>query len=187
MIIEEIAFDLKDPKQREETFEHLYEKVFPVVAEIVSRQGGSFQDAKDIFQDALIIFYEKNVSGDLNVRLSEEAYVVGIAKHLWNKKVKSKYKLLSLDLFEKQIRLPEDYFEVETSKTNRLLHLLEFAGKKCLELLRSIYYDKLPMNKVSQIHGFLNAHSASVQKYKCIEKIKVFVEQKSLSYEDLME
>lgn len=108
-------------------------------------------------------------------------------KTIWNKKVKSKYKLLSLDLFEKQIRLPEDYFEVETSKTNRLLHLLEFAGKKCLELLRSIYYDKLPMNKVSQIHGFLNAHSASVQKYKCIEKIKVFVEQKSLSYEDLME
>ncbi|HEU5053456.1 MAG TPA: sigma-70 family RNA polymerase sigma factor [Hanamia sp.] len=187
MIIEEIAFDLKDLKQREEAFEQLYEEVFPVIADIVSRQGGSFQDAKDIFQDALIIFYEKNVSGALNVRLSEEAYIVGIAKHLWNKKLKSKYKLLSLDSFEKKILLPEDYFEVETSKTNRLLHLLEVAGKKCVELLRSIYYDKLSLNEVSQIHGFSNAHSASVQKYKCIEKIKVIVEQKSLSYEDLME
>ena len=187
MTIAEIVFDLKDPQQREKNFEHLYEEVFPVVADIVSKQGGSFHDAKDIFQDALIIFYEKNVNGELNVKLSDEAYIVGIAKHLWIKKFKSKYRLLSLDYLEKEIRLPEDYFEIEIIKTNPLLHLLEVAGKKCIELLRSIYYDKLSMNEVSQVHGFSNPHSASVQKYKCIEKVKVIVEQKSLNYEDFME
>jgi DNA-directed RNA polymerase specialized sigma24 family protein len=187
MTISEIVFDLKDPQQREKNFEYLYEEVFPVVADIVSKQGGSFHDAKDIFQDALIIFYEKSVSGALDIKLSNEAYIVGIAKHLWIKKFKSKYKLLSLDALEKEITLPRDYFEPETTKTNRLLRLLEVAGKKCIELLRSVYYDKLPMNEVSQLHGFSNPHSASVQKYKCIEKIKVMVEQKSLSYEDFME
>lgn len=187
MTIAAIAFDLKDPQQREMRFEHLYEEAFPVVADIVSKQGGSFHDAKDIFQDALIIFYEKNVSGELNIKLSDEAYVVGIAKHLWIKKFKSRYRLLSFDFLEKEIRLPQDYFEMETKKTNRLLHLLEVAGKKCIELLRSIYYDKLSMNEVSKVHGFSNPHSASVQKYKCIEKIKVIVEQKSFNYEDFME
>jgi RNA polymerase sigma factor (sigma-70 family) len=187
MDIAEISFDLKDPQQREENFEYLYEEVFPVVADIVSKQGGSFQDAKDIFQDALIIFYEKSVEGELDIKLSNEAYIVGIAKHLWIKKFKSKYRLLSLNALEKQITLPGDYFEPETIKTNRLLRLLEVAGKKCIELLRSIYYDKLSMNEVSQVHGFSNPHSASVQKYKCIEKIKVMVEQKSLNYEDFME
>ena len=187
MSIAEATFDLKDPQQREENFEYLYEEVFPVVADIVSKQGGSFQDAKDIFQDALIIFYEKSVDGELDIKLSNEAYIVGIAKHLWIKKFKSKYGLLSLDALEKEITLPGDYFEPGTIKTNRLLRLLEVAGKKCIELLRSIYYDKLSMNEVSKIHGFSSSHSASVQKYKCIEKIKVMVEQKSLSYEDFME
>ena len=187
MTIAQIAFDLKDPQQREKNFEHLYEEVFPAVADIVSKQGGSFHDAKDIFQDALIIFYEKNVSGELNVTLSNEAYIVGIAKHLWVKKFKSKYRLLPLDAWEKEIKLHEDYFERVGTKTNRLLHLLEAAGKKCIELLRSIYYDKLSMNEVSQVHGFSNPHSASVQKYKCIEKIRIIVEQKSLNYEDFME
>jgi hypothetical protein len=88
---------------------------------------------------------------------------------------------------EKKIRLPQDYFQIEITKTNRLLRLLEVAGKKCIELLRSIYYDKLSMSEVLQVHGFSNPHSASVQKYKCVEKIKVIVEQKSLSYEDFME
>jgi DNA-directed RNA polymerase specialized sigma24 family protein len=187
MDIAEISFDLKDPQQREENFEYLYEEVFPVVADIVSKQGGSFQDAKDIFQDALIFFYEKSVDGELDIKLSNEAYIVGIAKHLWIKKFKAKNRLLSLDALEKQITLPVDYFEPGTTKINRLLRLLEVAGKKCIELLRSIYYDKLSMNEVSRLHGFSNAHSASVQKYKCIEKIKVMVEQKSLSYEDFME
>jgi DNA-directed RNA polymerase specialized sigma24 family protein len=187
MTIAETAFDLKDPQQREENFEYLYEELFPVVADMVSKQGGSFHDAKDIFQDALIIFYEESVDGELHIKLSSEAYIVGIAKHLWIKKFKSKYRLLSLDGLEKQITLPQDYFEPETTKTSRLLRLLEVAGKKCIELLRSIYYDKLSMNEVSQVHGFSNPHSASVQKYKCIEKIKVIVEQKSLSYEDFME
>jgi hypothetical protein len=180
MDIAEISFDLKDPQQREENFEYLYEEVFPVVADIVSKQGGSFQDA-------LIIFYEKSVEGGLDIKLSNEAYIVGIAKHLWIKKFKSRYGLLSLDALEKEITLPRDYFEPGTTKTNRLLRLLEVAGKKCIELLRSVYYDKLPMNEVSQLHGFSNPHSASVQKYKCIEKIKVMVKQKSLSYEDFME
>jgi RNA polymerase sigma factor (sigma-70 family) len=187
MTIAEIAFDLKDPQQREQNFEHLYEEVFPLVAEIVSRQGGSFDDAKDIFQDALIIFYEKNVNGKLNVKLSHEAYIVGIAKHLWIKKFKSKHLLSSLDALEKEISLPQDYFEIQTMKTSRLLHLLEVTGKKCIELLRSIYYDKLSMNEVSQVHGFSTPHSASVQKYKCIEKIKVIIKQKSLNYEYFME
>jgi DNA-directed RNA polymerase specialized sigma24 family protein len=187
MSIAAISFDLKDPQQREESFEYLYEDVFPVVADIVSKQGGSFQDAKDIFQDALIIFYEKSVDGELEIKLSNEAYIVGIAKHLWIKKFKSRYGLLSLDALEKKITLPRDYFEPGTTKTNRLLRLLEVAGKKCIELLRSVYYDKLSMEEVSQLHGFSNPHSASVQKYKCIEKIKVMVAQKSLSYEDFME
>ncbi len=182
----ETEFALKDPQQREKNFDHLYQEVFPVVADIISKQGGSLHDAKDIFQDALIIFYEKNVNGALNVKLSDEAYIVGIAKHLWIKKFKSNYRLLSLDSLEKEIKLPQDYFEIEMMKTNRLLHLLEVAGKKCIELLRSIYYDKLSMNEVSQVHGFSNPHSAAVQKYKCIEKIKVIVEKKSLIYEDFM-
>jgi DNA-directed RNA polymerase specialized sigma24 family protein len=185
MTIAEISFDFKNTQEREKTFAHLYEEVFPLVAGLISKQGGSFQDAKDIFQDALVIFYEKSVSGLLTVHLSEEAYLIGIAKHLWIRRFKSSSKLLSLDAFEKEITLPENYFKME--KENRLLDLLEATGKKCMELLRSIYYDKQTMDEVSQAHGFSSAHSASAQKYKCIEKIKDTVKQKSLSYEDFME
>ena len=40
--------------EREEFFIQLYKKAFPVVAKYISRMGGSFDEAKDIFQDAFI-------------------------------------------------------------------------------------------------------------------------------------
>lgn len=44
---------------REETFIKIYKVVFPPIASFVSKNGGSFEDARDVFQDALIIYYEK--------------------------------------------------------------------------------------------------------------------------------
>ncbi len=50
------------PLTREEGFRETYERAFPVVARFVSKMNGSFQDAKDIFHDAMIIFFEKTAA-----------------------------------------------------------------------------------------------------------------------------
>ncbi len=36
----------------------LYQQAFPLVAKFVRNRNGSFEEAKDIFQDALVIYYE---------------------------------------------------------------------------------------------------------------------------------
>jgi DNA-directed RNA polymerase specialized sigma24 family protein len=61
----------------------LYQQAFPLVAQYVSKTGGSFHDAKDVFQDALVIYYEKQAAGAVAIQYSEKAYILGIAKHLW--------------------------------------------------------------------------------------------------------
>jgi hypothetical protein len=54
-----------------------------------------------------------------------------------------------------------------------------------MELLQAFYYDKLAIMEISNTFGFSSPHSASVQKYKCIEKMREIVQKKSLGYEDL--
>jgi hypothetical protein len=43
------------------------------------------------------------------------------------------------------------------------------------------------MKKLMKNLGYLNEHSASVQKYKCLEKIRNIVKEKSLTYDDFTE
>ena len=82
---------------------------------------------------------------------------------------------------EKTISIPEDYCEPEES---RLTSLLELTGRKCLQLLRAFYYDSLSLEQIKTAFGFSSAHSASAQKFKCIEKMRNIIQEKSMGYED---
>lgn len=165
--------------------EEFYERAFPLVAGFVSKRSGSLHDAKDIFHDALVIFAEKIEASSFVLATEPEAYVAGIAKHLWIKKLKKDVKVISLDEAEEIIEIPSDYYP--TVNSIRLLQLLERAGKNCLELLHSFYHEKLSIDQLKKKFRYKSEHSVSVQKYKCIEKIRETIKQKEISYENFFE
>jgi DNA-directed RNA polymerase specialized sigma24 family protein len=183
-LLEEISIDLTvTPGARE--MEDLYEQVFPRVAVFISKMGGSFDDARDIFHDALVIFYENSARKNIVIHTSEQAYILGIAKHLWVRKFNKQQYNVSFSSLESEISIPDDYFPDINSK--RLLKVLEVAGRRCLDLLRAFYYQNLSVRKIADSLGYANEHSASVQKYKCIEKVRETIKAKSLAYDDFIQ
>ena len=177
-----IMSDIRIPEEREQLFKELYEVAFPKVAKFVANRGGSFEDARDIFHDALVILYEKMTSDNVELKTSQEFYLIGISKHLWIRKFNDDQKKTDLGEIESTVAIPDDFFD---AAENRLTSLLELTGKKCMELLRAFYYDNLPLQHIKSAFGFSTVHSASVQKFKCIEKMRTTVQEKSIGYEDL--
>jgi RNA polymerase sigma factor (sigma-70 family) len=172
------------PPAREALFEELYERAFPLTARFVSQLGGSFQDAKDIFQDALLLYYEKSTEESFAIRKAPEAYILGIAKHLWNRKFRYSHRLVSLTAAEEHMAPPaEPQKDVDN---RRLLAYLEKSGRRCLDLLRAFYYEKLPMKQIAGNMGYASDRSATVQKYKCLEKVRDALSKKSIGYEDFL-
>jgi DNA-directed RNA polymerase specialized sigma24 family protein len=164
------------------SLEKLYKSVFPSAAKFVSGKGGSFDDAKDIFQEALVIYLEKKTNKKFVLRDSAEVYILGIAKHLWYHKFKHDLKNTSLDEVS-HISIPDD----PSPSTAKLLELLENTGKRCLNLLRAYYFEKVSVTKISERFGYSSVHSASVQKFKCLEKIRNTIKEKSIRHEDFFE
>lgn len=159
-------------------FEDQYREAFPGFARWVKHHGGTLDDSRDAFQDALVIYYEK--AGP--EALSPAAYVAGIAKHMFLRNFRNGITYADLTEAEKSIVLPADF--PEDSATRSLLNLLERAGKKCLNLLTAFYYDKLPLKTLTRNFGFRTEHSATVQKFKCLEKLRNVVKVKALNYDD---
>jgi len=166
--------------QRQELFIRLYKRAFPVVARYISRMGGSFDEAKDVFQDALVAYYEKVVASP-DLFTNDMAYLVGTAKNLWLKRYRQNNQHVPLDNVE--------IFDEgsENPSNNRLMRFLETAGKKCMDLLKGFYYDELPLTEIAEHFGYSGVRSATVQKYKCLEKVRETVKQKALVYDDFME
>ena len=170
--------------ERKTLFMHLYQTAFPLVAKYVASMGGSFDEARDVFQDALVIYYEKLATSGVELEYSERSYILGIAKHLWAKKNKHNRRHTPLDDSLNGLALEA---RTTISSSGKLLDLLHASGQKCMELLRAFYYDKQPMSKIAGLLGFSNERSATVQKYKCLEKVRNTIKEKSLTYEDFLE
>jgi len=167
-------------QEREKLFISLYKSSFPAVARYISKMGGSFDEAKDVFQDALVIYYEKSVAGTIDLKTNENAYLTGIIRHLWFGKHHADASMIPLDGFD--VEIEEDV----TPSDHKILSFLETAGRKCMELLKSFYYDQLPLEDAARLFGFSGVRSATVQKYKCLEKVRETIKEKSLTYEDFL-
>jgi RNA polymerase sigma factor (sigma-70 family) len=171
------------PKNSDERFVQLYKEVFPVVVKYISRRQGTLEQAKDIFQDALIIYYEQVLSTEKQIEQTEKAYLFGIARHLWI----HQFKLgVNYEPLSDKIELVENVND-ERISDKRLMRLLMSAGERCVSLLKTFYYDKLSMTEVAERFGFRNERSATVQKFKCLEKVRDFIKEKTLDYEDFVE
>lgn len=168
---------------REKAFIALYQQAFPAVAKYISKMGGGFDEAKDVFQEALVIYYERSAVKALEFKVDEKAYLFGIAKHLWAKKFGENVLHASFDSSEM------DFADEESAQPSngKLMHYLETAGQKCMEMLKAFYYDNLPVKTIAELFGFSGERSASVQKYKCMEKVRETIKQRSLTYEDFLE
>jgi len=171
---------LKNSEQREAFFIALYKSAFPKIAAYIRKRGGSLEDANDIFQDSVIAYYEKTVAG--LVCHNEQAYLMGIAKHLWLNKLKQPSNQPLTELLNNQLSATEP----EQHLTEKLLSHLETAGQKCLQLLKAFYYDQIAVSEIAERFGYSGVRSATVQKYKCLEKVRSTVKQKALHYEDFV-
>lgn len=167
-------------EQRQQLFMQLYQKAFPAVARYVSRLGGSLDEAQDVFQDALVVYYEQCIAKK-NTAENPAAYLMGAAKNLWLKRYHQNSRFTALEQAE-TLHTSEE----QQPADGKLMRFLQTAGKKCMDLLKSFYYDEQPLNEIADAFGYSGVRSATVQKYKCLEKVRETIKQKALIYDDFM-
>jgi RNA polymerase sigma factor (sigma-70 family) len=139
----------------------LYRSAFPKVAAMVRRYGGDLDTAKDLLHDALLIFLEKETP---DVRVSPEAYIMGIARNLWRREARR----------APNAALPEEMpaEEERREQPQSIWPYLRSAGKKCMQLLTAYYEGGQTMEEIADTFEYSSAHSATVQKYKCLERVR---------------
>lgn len=155
-----------------ETLLKTYKEAFPVACAFIRKNGGNLEDAKEYFHEAFVIYLEKK---DQDVIVNPVTYLTGITKHLWFRHCRKERNQLSGPEWQNQEEAQPD--------GNKILELLRQQGKKCLDLLTAFYYDEMEMKEISRRFSFSNERSATVQKFKCLEKMRNLVKSKSIKKE----
>ena len=159
---------------REGTLTHLYRRTFPMVRRLVTRLGGTEQDAQDVFHDALVIFYEKAVSGTLVLTASASTYLVSISRNLWRHELTRRNRSTSVDWQEEGAEAADETEPAlsDSEEAFSVLTYVEQLGEKCKSILLSFYYFQQPLEQIAATHQYRSVRSATVQKFKCLERLR---------------
>ncbi len=162
----------KNDRQAAET---LYRQHYSMVQSMVIHNNGTNDDARDIFQEAMIVLYEKSRSGSFELNCQLKTYVYSVCRRLWLKKLGQRQKYIpDMNGIEETVPVDEDVDSHE--QRNGEFQVMEKAllslGEPCKSLLEAFYLQKRNMTEIAGSFGYTNADNAKNQKYKCLMRLK---------------
>lgn len=157
----------------EKTLKQVYKQHYQMVVHLVMNNGGSLQEAKDVYQEALILFYEKvrEDSFELNCRI--KTFLYSVSRRMWLKQLQRKNRFTSnLSDTEEYIEVPWEEMGQKEEQFNAMHQALESLGEPCRSILKDFYMNNQSMEEITEKFGYTNADNAKNQKYKCLKRLK---------------
>jgi len=162
----------------ETALKRLYVAYFPMVLQLIINNNGNEDDAKDIYQEAIIVLYNKVKAGDFELSSKLKTYIYSICRRLWLKR------LTQLNRYGGDVRDFEEFLpgsdveEVDEERNDKDLQFkkmesaLQQLGEPCKTIMEDFYIKNRSMQDICERFGYTNADNAKTQKYKCLQRLK---------------
>lgn len=122
-----------------EALQEMY-KSFPSVRHFIKTHGGNEDDARDMFQESLLIFYRNVQKEEFSLTASLNTYLFSVCKYLWKDELKKKNRIVSFEVTD--MVEEASTFKEEELKMRWIDKILDRLGEKCSEVLQLFYYKK---------------------------------------------
>jgi RNA polymerase sigma factor (sigma-70 family) len=155
--------------------ESIYKENFRMIQAFILNNNGTYDDARDVFQEAMIALYEKAKSESFVLTCQIKTYVYSICRRLWLKRLQQLGRFVAQnESVEETVSVEEDLetHEKRNSEFAIMDKALKSLGEPCKSLLESYYLQKKGMNEIASAFGYTNADNAKNQKYKCLVRLK---------------
>lgn len=153
----------------------VYKTCYPAIVKMVLQNSGNRDEAVDVFQDGVLVFYENIKDGTFELKSSISTYLYAVCRHLWLNRLREKgrYPMFVADVDENHQAQDEvRQFEEEEKRFEKLGNAIDMLGEPCRSLLKDFYYQDLSMTEIAEKFGYTNADNAKTQKYKCLQRLK---------------
>lgn len=157
----------KIKKGDETALDFLYKKNYRMMIKLIVRNNGSEEEAQDIYQDALIVFWQKVIADkDFTLTSKISTYLYSVCNNLWRKELERKKRHTNeeADISE----YPDNDIQERSMIVNKCIAEL---GETCRKILTLYYFDQMSMTDIAEKMGFANADTAKTKKYKCKKEL----------------
>jgi len=150
----------------EQALEVIYQKYYRMMVRLVTSNNGTEQEAKDVYQEAVVVFWQKATSGNLVLTSKMSTYIYSICLNLWRKELDRKSRLSN------EPKDAIEYQEQDKVERARIIHeIIDKLDDTCKKVLTYYYFDGMSMKEIAEKVGFANTDTTKTKKYKCKKKL----------------
>ncbi|MEN8226789.1 MAG: sigma-70 family RNA polymerase sigma factor [Bacteroidota bacterium] len=149
--------------------EHVYQTYFPMIEGYIIHNQGNRDQAKDVFQEAMIVVYNRIKSSELNLTCKFGTYLYAICKNIWMQERK-KYQLHAEKLRQHPMVVNDPGPADDPLLQNHLTQLFDKhfneLSKDCQKIL-SMYFNNFTVEDIRSTMNYKDLHHAADRKYRC--------------------
>ncbi len=156
-------------------FEIIYKFYYPTVEHFVRKNNGTADDAKDVFQETVLVLLDKIPHADFELTSSLKTYIFSIASNLWLKRLREASKATKAMLHDESTESPVTHLEQQEEsllQAGFIRRIFMQVTKPCVRLLSRIFLSEIKREVLMIQMGYKNKHSFDNQKYKCLEQAR---------------
>jgi RNA polymerase sigma-70 factor (ECF subfamily) len=163
----------------ESQLQKIYAENYYKTESFVVINSGTAEEAKDIYQEAFMVLWQKLNTGELDMNDQDRlnAFLYRVARNKWIDHLRSK-EHSQKTYFNNDNTDQYDHSELQTetdqeweNKINNVLIWIKKLKPDCKRILIRFYYEKVSIRDISKQFDIDEA-SAKNKKYRCMEKLR---------------
>lgn len=156
----------------------VYKKYYKLITKMVISNSGSLEEGLDVYQEGLVVLWQKARSGKLQLTSRLSTYLYGICQNIWYKELNRRKRM---EHSEEEAEAPDDTDEKERQKLVEMC--LDKLGERCKKILMLYYFDGVSMQQIATELNLATTDTAKTQKYKCMKRLEEMIkDNKNIFY-----
>jgi RNA polymerase sigma factor (sigma-70 family) len=168
------------------TLRAFYDVNLPKITHYILNHSGNAFEAKDVFQDALVILYQKLNANTLELECAVSTYFFAICKHLWLNRLRKQGKMI----IQEDTNVLDHVLSKDAIDAIERKEKVAVVQKYCLKLgagcqkILLLFYSGYSIKEIAAQKGFTEGYTRK-RKFECqkkltemFEKDPVFIELK---------
>ncbi|MFP4025798.1 MAG: RNA polymerase sigma factor [Thiohalospira sp.] len=164
--------------QDKDILKAIYYTYFPTIKRFILDNNGNEQDAKDVFQEALIIIYRKIKDGNFRLKSSFKTYIYAVCQFIWIKELSvNKENNENLTVYLEYENIPEINIDEYKKHKQYQLYQKHFKrlGKECQKTLK-LFLEEKPFKEIAKKLG-TSYDYIRTKKTRCKERLLRYIKE----------
>jgi len=154
--------------------QYIYSENFSKVKQYICTNGGSEDEAADVFQESILVIFEKARKEKLVLRVKFSTYLYAVAKIVWMAYLRKNRRELEDGYF---VELETDYgigevdkYIIENERYKLVWRYFENLSKDCQTIIR-LFLDGKSIEEVTQLMNYTSEQHTKNRRLRCKESL----------------